>query len=89
MGFIYIFKSKETGYYKIGMTNRTVKKRLQEFSTLPDEISEIYSGRVKYPRRIEKELHSLYKNYRVIGEWFDLSLEHFISVIEYIQHYEV
>jgi hypothetical protein len=81
-GYVYLWKS-ELGY-KIGKTGRTVEDRLNEFKTLPFEVIEVYSRYVPNYSIIESKLHKIFKNYKINGEWFDLTLEDVIYIINYL-----
>ena len=85
MTSVYLFKSS-LGYYKIGISEN-VPRRLKQFSKLPFDVEYVYHKEVKYPRMLEHSLHKMYKNYRIDngGEWFSLSLEDVINVMEIIQ----
>lgn len=87
IGYVYIFKS-ELGY-KIGYTQRTPEKRLKEFSKLPYKIDLYHSTKVENPRRIEKQLHQVYENYNINGEWYDLSDDDLIKIKLFLTKYSI
>tara|TARA_R110002020_G_C15816207_1_gene732693 strand:+ start:60 stop:581 length:522 start_codon:yes stop_codon:yes gene_type:complete len=64
----YIMKCNNTGFYKIGYS-KSPKKREK---TLQSEVPSIDLIKV-WSYDIEKKLHNLYKEFRVRGEWFNLS----------------
>ena len=74
-GFVYLLESNNT--YKIGMTNGSVEKRVQQLQTgNPHTINIVCcSEKVEYYKDYEKNLHLLYDNLKVRsnGEWFSLS----------------
>ncbi len=75
--YIYLFKSEENGYYKIGKSVNP-DKRIKTLQTgNPEKISLINKVQIsnKFSNRIESALHSQYSYANKIGEWFNLSLE--------------
>lgn len=80
-GFVYIGIDETKKYYKIGKT-KDVKRRLKEirhmnptfkilFTLQPDQVTEAEA---------ERFLHNLYSEKRVIGEWFDLSIDDIVFI---------
>jgi len=75
--FIYLLKSEENGYYKIGKSVNP-DKRIKTLQTgNPEKIDLIFKVKIlnKFSNRIESALHSQYSYLNKNGEWFDLSLE--------------
>lgn len=74
-GHIYIFSTQANGPYKIGYTGRAVKYRMYEAQRdnfNPVEV--IYTSEfIKNARQLETELHTMFKNKCVRGEWYDLN----------------
>jgi len=64
----YIMKDDNTGFYKIG---KSINPKFRE-QTLQSEKPTIKIVKI-WEKNIEKELHNLYKSFRIRGEWFDLS----------------
>ncbi len=64
----YLMKDNHTGLYKIGYSINP-KKREQTLQSEKPSISLVKIWNID----IEKKLHDLYKNYRVRGEWFNLT----------------
>jgi hypothetical protein len=67
---------EERRLYKIGYTRRDVSKRIKELKT--GNGSEMYiidSFKSKWGTKIESQLHEIFKNKKVSGEWFDLNEE--------------
>ena len=85
MTSVYLFKSS-LGYYKIGISE-DVKRRLKQFSKLPFNVEYVYHKEVKYAKMLERSLHKMYNGYRIDngGEWFSLSLEQVIEVMEILE----
>jgi hypothetical protein len=61
-------KDDNTGFYKIG---KSINPKFRE-QTLQSEKPTIKIVKI-WEKNIEKELHNLYKSFRIRGEWFDLS----------------
>lgn len=72
---VYLIINDE-GFYKIGFTNRTTKKRIKELMTgSSSEMSIVYEYESNNSRQIEASLHNIYKSYKIHGEWFNLTDE--------------
>lgn len=75
--YIYLLKSQENGYYKIGKSVNP-DKRIKTLQTgNPEKIDLISKVKVsdKFCNRVESALHLQYSYSNKNGEWFDLSLE--------------
>jgi predicted GIY-YIG superfamily endonuclease len=75
--YIYLLKSEENGYYKIGKSVNP-DKRVKTLQTgNPEKISLISKVEIsnKFCYRVESALHSQYSYVKKNGEWFNLSLE--------------
>lgn len=58
-------------YYKIGYTSRTGKKRSQDLATAnPSNFTVIAEYESKFASLIERQLHRIYNQFRIKGEWF-------------------
>jgi len=79
MEYVYLIKSLENGYYKIGMSKNPIKriKQLQTGNSSKLKLIETYQ--TEYASHIEKTLHRRYSYLRKEGEWFDFSIEIEIS----------
>ena len=70
-GYVYLLRCKE--YYKIGVTDNDVPKRIQSMKTgNPFLIQIIFMVKVKEPFELEKAIHTCFKSSRMSGEWFSL-----------------
>lgn len=70
-GFIYVLKSKSG--YKIGRT-RNIEARMGSFNVqLPFPFKLIHSFPVDDMVAVERELHTMFADCRLNGEWFNLS----------------
>ena len=82
MNKIYLIKSLNDGFYKIGVS-KNPNKRLIELQTgnpSPVEILYLYESKLAY--KIENSLHNRYSYCKTHGEWFDLSIQEEVSFIE-------
>lgn len=75
MPYVYLLQAKSTRLFKIGMTDRTVAKRLKEINgkQSPFPIVLVKSVYAKNARKLEKELHEKFAKYRKHNEWFELN----------------
>jgi len=75
-GFVYIFGSVATGYFKIGCGDRPASRlRDYERSKLPFPVEMIHTIPVDDKVMAEAELHRLFRENRTNGEWFKLTDE--------------
>jgi len=68
--------------YKIGFTKRSVKERLKQLQTGSSsdiKIEYIYEAD-NYIVSIESRLHKEFDDYRISGEWFELTKEDFLQI---------
>lgn len=85
---IYLIRSKENGYYKIGIS-KNPQKRLKQLQTgNASELEIIHLYKTEYASKIEKTLHNLYSHNRLEGEWFDLSIVEALNIKEQIKKIE-
>lgn len=75
-GYLYIIRNTNSGRCKIGFSNNP-EKRLKSLQTGSDALLEIAykSPEICAPQEIEGVLHKEFADKRVIGEWFDLTVE--------------
>lgn len=95
-GIIYIVKNIHTknNYFKVGVTTRTVKKRLADsyYKSSPSAFSLERGSRpveqypVLEPYKVEKEIHNALLNYKVKDEkeWYQIELVKLKEIIEKI-----
>jgi len=72
---IYLISAEIGGekLHKIGYTKRTIEQRIKEFKT--GNASEFYivdSFESKWGTIVEAQLHKIFRDKKVNGEWFDL-----------------
>lgn len=85
-GYVYLVKLDK--HYKIGISI-SPDSRLQEFTLLPYPLEDICIEKVNDYKQVEKELHKLYDDKRVRGEWFSLQQSDVENIIKYIQERKV
>ena len=85
-GYVYLVKLDK--HYKIGISI-SPDSRLQEFTLLPYPLEDICIEKVNDYKQVEKELHKLYSDKRVRGEWFSLQQSDVENIIKYIQERKV
>lgn len=85
-GYIYLVQAVGIPRFKIGKTQISVLRRINELQTgCPLKIRYVYHACVEEMNRIEKELHSKFSSSRVIGEWFSLTHEQVSECIQLMQ----
>ena len=68
--YVYVMIDKNTGYYKIGRSKKPEYRERTLQSEKPTiEILYTFEAMIKH----EKQLHEMFSNKRLRGEWFDLS----------------
>lgn len=78
MGYVYLLSewSKDELNYKIGITRGSVEKRIKSLQTgNPNEIVLVHKYQTKNYLKVEKWMHRKYAEYRLEGEWFNLTDE--------------
>lgn len=80
-GYVYLVKLDK--HYKIGISKKP-SDRLKEFTLLPYELEEIIVKEVDNYNNVEEQLHEKYNDFRVRGEWFELSLEQVEEIKQYL-----
>jgi predicted GIY-YIG superfamily endonuclease len=73
--YVYLIKSSETSYYKIGYSANPSQRLKQLQTGCPDELLMIETFQSQHARRIEYALHNSYSHARKHNEWFDLAIE--------------
>lgn len=69
---IYVIAPEDSSVVKIGHTTNEPKDRIGTLQTgNPDRLVVRWAG--EGDAQLEKHLHAVFKDYRVRGEWFDLS----------------
>lgn len=72
-GYIYFILNVGTKNYKIGVT-KNLEKRLAALQTGNENKLEIYKNiYTKNYFQIEKKIHKYFANYRLEGEWFEVT----------------
>lgn len=73
MGYVYLIEDSNNNCYKIGVTKGEPEKRLKKLQTgNPSKLELKYLYECEYPYRLESMLHTHYKYYNELNEWFSL-----------------
>lgn len=90
MGYVYLLKSNKKDTLKIGMTTN-LEQRLKSFKSssknlgIDDETFEfLHTVKVDKCYELENLLHKKFADKRVCGEWFNITKEEFIDMLESI-----
>lgn len=71
-GIIYVFHAG--GYYKIGSSSGDIKERLKQLAVgCPVEMTIVHSFPCNHMPSAEAELHRMFRDNHVRGEWFRLT----------------
>jgi hypothetical protein len=82
MGLVYLIANDEWTQFKIGVSTKSLDKRLKSLKTgNGSEISVVKSFETEYYRKVEKWMHGKYKHKKLVGEWFALDDEDIINFI--------
>ena len=83
MGIVYLLGDGEWTQFKIGISTRSIEKRLRSLKTgNGSEIILIKSFETEHYRKVETWMHNKYRSKRLVGEWFaldDNDINNFIS----------
>jgi hypothetical protein len=81
---VYLIKSEDTGFYKIGVTKKNPMIRLKELQTgNPHRLLLIDSFISKFGNKLEKTLHRKWSMLNESGEWFILEesdVKNFVNI---------
>jgi hypothetical protein len=80
--FIYLMKDEINGYHKIGRS-KTPHKREKTLQSEKPSITLVYSCKANIDE--ESLLHKKYNEYRIRGEWFNLSEEQLQEIKSYLE----
>ena len=73
MGYVYLIEDVNNNTFKIGVTKSDVNKRLKRLQTGNSTGLRIkYQFQYDYPYRLESMLHTHFKHYCELNEWFGL-----------------
>ena len=71
----YVYLLHHDGLYKIGRSKDVPSRRRRIGVQMPHEVTVIHSIQSNDSVRLEEQLHDMYANKRMNGEWFALSAE--------------
>jgi hypothetical protein len=80
--FIYLMKDEINGYHKIGRS-KTPHKREKTLQSEKPSITLVYSCKANIDE--ESLLHKKYNEYRIRGEWFNLSEQQLEEIKSYLE----
>jgi hypothetical protein len=73
MGYVYLIEDRNNNCFKIGVTKGDPNKRLKKLQTgNPSKLELKYLYECEFPYRLESMLHTHYKSYNELNEWFSL-----------------
>jgi len=75
MGYVYLIKSDESGYYKIGYSANPNNRIKQLQTGSADRLRIVHLYESVRARKVEKSLHYAFSHARINNEWFELPLE--------------
>lgn len=71
-GWVYLIREKSEGHYKIGKTTVPLARRKKFEVVLPFKIEPICEIHAANHHQLERDLHAMFADKRVDGEWFAL-----------------
>lgn len=84
-GFVYLIKANDSNRYKIGFSIKPLERVKALQKTCPFPLAIFHSIPTNDMVGVERYFHSMFDQYRVNGEWFDLpsdAIEYFTSYTE-------
>ena len=88
MKSIYVIVNENNNSFKIGCS-KNPQKRIKQLQTgNSDVLTLFYERSTNYYSKIERLLHIDYQNYRLEGEWFDISCLSFLDIDDRISKYD-
>lgn len=89
MGYLYLIKEDTNNgeVYKIGVTSeKDANKRLKKLQTgNPNLLSFLCLYETEYPFKLEKMMHSYFRDKKILNEWYELDyhdIENFLPLCE-------
>jgi hypothetical protein len=82
--FVYLVEDLRNGLFKIGQSQTPEKREHTLQSEVPDVSLRFY---VPPHDTAEKELHEIFAAKRIRGEWFQLTSQDVLSVIEFLKQH--
>jgi hypothetical protein len=75
-GYVYLICDNKNEVFKIGVTKKSIDKRIKELQT--GNATELFISKYhesEYPYMVENMLHSHFNVNKVLNEWFELSAD--------------
>jgi len=87
-GYVYLVHCEGTDYFKIGVSKRTPRRRLDSMRTgCPLEINMVHTSYCDHYSLVESILHDLYASRHVRGEWFDMTGVDIQEIVDAMETY--
>lgn len=88
IGWIYLIKNKDTGLYKIGITQKkNINQRITQYKSHEMNVNVIFADRVNYVNELEDMIHSAIENF-VKGDWFECDLNILCKILKIITEHK-
>ena len=79
-GYVYLICDANNNKFKIGMTKKSIEKRIKELQTgNANELHIANYHQTFYPYCVENMLHKYFSDKNVINEWYDLTMNDIAS----------
>lgn len=89
IGTVYLLCDPSTNLFKIGMTRKSVTKRVDELQTGNScEIHIVKVYKTNIPSFLESSLHHRFCGKQKLNEWYELDIEDIKRFEEYCKFYE-
>lgn len=72
---VYLIQSLDSGKYKIGISNNPTKRIKNLQTGNGEKLKLIHMFESNFPSKLEKALHNKFSHLKLIGEWYNLTLE--------------
>ena len=88
-GHVYLIQMGDTDLYKIGKSQSSPLRRLKELQVgNPETLRLIETARTWDFEIMEKDLHQLFLSKRRKGEWFQLTDQDVVFIMEHMEAYD-
>tara|TARA_R110000850_G_C9656515_1_gene435048 strand:- start:73 stop:543 length:471 start_codon:yes stop_codon:yes gene_type:complete len=88
-GWIYVIKDLDNNEIKIGVTQKeSPRNRLSQYTSHKMNIELLFIDNIEDCFELENEIHILFENRRVKGDWFDLTKVDVLKIIYIINQHK-
>lgn len=84
-GYVYLIGANNSDLVKLGTTNNIKNRMSSLVNESPIELTLIHKKYADNPGKLERDLHSIFKNNFSHGEWFHLTTEQIKEAIKFIE----